>query len=853
MGSRPSSMGGVQALQQQVYASAKANPTRFSNQHANSSVPFQELPRQAATKTGRQVEVGVKLKLQRQLIQQKSKEIEMLSEKLQAQESLADSRSKHTDEEYEDLLVTAQALQLQCAELQAQLADHQNSSISVMQNSVKLATNRAQGAEQQLKDLQQIHSSCPESIAELRKENFLLKSKAGQTTQDNTELLVKLIETEQAHEVCGRNIARFETKIQQLEKELVTVSLERDLASKDTAALKESYAEEKKRATNVTLEFVKHKKEKEMEMTSVREDWIERNRLLTEETMALSKAKAAVEGKLSNSLLECNLLKLENKQYKERNEELVRMNADLEEAMKRKSSESARFKNDYKEALRTMKAQDARILEFKGKIETLTYEVKRMRSELITTTSRLTMLEDEEQKRRAQSELWMGATAMAEGPQNALKLVKNGTIGNVIALSISNDEDLASNAKRSLNSFVGFHEDGETTTAIGRQLHTAVAAIKLVRNWNQKLAKGAVDDDKASEAEALIIKNKAIMEKWQTELGCTFQSEQHGIGIVIIEVAKDRAAFMVGLQPGDIITAIDGAEMRNKNEFSRQIKKRKPGDKIILTQYVTRGPQKGDFIQTSVMLGAQGFTFAEAERVRRIASGVVYKTDMLSGASKAEKDAEIEKQKQAASATRRDVFLGGSCNPTTWRMDLAMPLLESNLVSFYNPQVDDWSPELVEIEARAKEDCKVLLFVIDGKTRALASMLEASEYIGVGRRVVIVIQHVEPGTEIGGVVVGDREIKDLNRAREYLADVADRHGTPCFRIKESCIHDAVWECIHSIKGQVGLSAAAMKRIADEKELAVAGEEDDTAEPVTAEAEPAKAEEVAAAEPEAKAE
>ena len=34
------------------------------------------------------------------------------------------------------------------------------------------------------------------------------------------------------------------------------------------------------------------------------------------------------------------------------------------------------------------------------------------------------MLEDEEQKRRAQSELWMGATAMAEGPQNALKLVK---------------------------------------------------------------------------------------------------------------------------------------------------------------------------------------------------------------------------------------------------------------------------------------------------------------------------------------------------------------------------------------------------------------------------------------------
>lgn len=32
-----------------------------------------------------------------------------------------------------------------------------------------------------------------------------------------------------------------------------------------------------------------------------------------------------------------------------------------------------------------------------------------------------------------------------------------------------------------------------------------------------------------------------------------------------------------------------------------------------------------------------------------------------------------------------DVFLGGSCNPTTWRKDVAIPYLQDAGVSFYNP------------------------------------------------------------------------------------------------------------------------------------------------------------------------
>lgn len=32
-----------------------------------------------------------------------------------------------------------------------------------------------------------------------------------------------------------------------------------------------------------------------------------------------------------------------------------------------------------------------------------------------------------------------------------------------------------------------------------------------------------------------------------------------------------------------------------------------------------------------------------------------------------------------------DVFLGGSCNPTTWRKDLAVPYFQEAGVTFYNP------------------------------------------------------------------------------------------------------------------------------------------------------------------------
>lgn len=125
------------------------------------------------------------------------------------------------------------------------------------------------------------------------------------------------------------------------------------------------------------------------------------------------------------------------------------------------------------------------------------------------------------------------------------------------------------------------------------------------------------------------------------------------------------------------------------------------------------------------------------------------------------------------------VFLGGSCDPTTWRNDIAVPELTHASIPYFNPHVLDWHPNLITLEARAKELCDVLLFVIDSKTRAIASMLEATEYILSQRRVVIVILDIPEGARIDGDLIEGRQLKDLNRARAFLCDIAARHQKYC--------------------------------------------------------------------------
>ena len=72
----------------------------------------------------------------------------------------------------------------------------------------------------------------------------------------------------------------------------------------------------------------------------------------------------------------------------------------------------------------------------------------------------------------------------------------------------------------------------------------------------------------------------------------------------------------------------------------------------------------------------------------------------------------------------KKVFLGGTCNESTWRNGL-IPLLEEKGIEYYNPVVEDWTPECQQEEYRQKEICDVHLYLITKKMKGVFSIAEA--------------------------------------------------------------------------------------------------------------------------------
>lgn len=68
------------------------------------------------------------------------------------------------------------------------------------------------------------------------------------------------------------------------------------------------------------------------------------------------------------------------------------------------------------------------------------------------------------------------------------------------------------------------------------------------------------------------------------------------------------------------------------------------------------------------------------------------------------------------------IFLGGTCNNSTWRDEL-IPLLK---VDYFNPVVEDWTPECQAEERRQKDDkCNIHLYVITSAMIGVFSIAEA--------------------------------------------------------------------------------------------------------------------------------
>lgn len=71
----------------------------------------------------------------------------------------------------------------------------------------------------------------------------------------------------------------------------------------------------------------------------------------------------------------------------------------------------------------------------------------------------------------------------------------------------------------------------------------------------------------------------------------------------------------------------------------------------------------------------------------------------------------------------KKVFLGGTCNESKWRDDLIVQL-DPSVIDYYNPVVDDWTPECQEEEIKQREECYYVLYVITPKITGVYSIAE---------------------------------------------------------------------------------------------------------------------------------
>lgn len=139
-----------------------------------------------------------------------------------------------------------------------------------------------------------------------------------------------------------------------------------------------------------------------------------------------------------------------------------------------------------------------------------------------------------------------------------------------------------------------------------------------------------------------------------------------------------------------------------------------------------------------------------------------------------------ERTAGSRNAIGKQVFLGGSCNPTTWRKDVAVPALEEAGVTFFNPQAGSWSKEMIEIEEKEKTESRLLLFVIDNQTRSIGSMVETAYLSASGHEIVAVINDFQMGAQIGDHVLTVDEVHDLNSAHDSLRDALHKDQVPLF-------------------------------------------------------------------------
>ena len=121
------------------------------------------------------------------------------------------------------------------------------------------------------------------------------------------------------------------------------------------------------------------------------------------------------------------------------------------------------------------------------------------------------------------------------------------------------------------------------------------------------------------------------------------------------------------------------------------------------------------------------------------------------------------------------VGLFGTCGTTTWRREF-IDAYDNLAIAYYNPQVDEWKPELAQLEARHLVEDDIVLFPVTAQTYGTGSLAETGfsilqvlhsvQHAQSHRKVIV---YIDPGLDAELVAQNPVAAKESTRARALVA------------------------------------------------------------------------------------
>jgi len=112
------------------------------------------------------------------------------------------------------------------------------------------------------------------------------------------------------------------------------------------------------------------------------------------------------------------------------------------------------------------------------------------------------------------------------------------------------------------------------------------------------------------------------------------------------------------------------------------------------------------------------------------------------------------------------VFLGGTCNGSTWRNKLISMLK----IDYFNPVVEDWTPECQQEELVQRDLCDICLYVITPKMHGFYSIAEVVDDSNKRpeKTVLCILDEDASNEDEGSLIFDDHQMKSLKAVGDMV-------------------------------------------------------------------------------------